>query len=309
MQNKKDRLILYLKRYEFQERIQKNRFKEKAYAKVIQGISLIDKVETIHDIEHVEGIGESIYAKCEAFFSGISNEDKEIEAIHLFQQVHGIGPVKATELVQKYKLYTLDDLRSKSTLLQPIQRIGLKYVENSMLRIPRKEMDMHSSYLHTVLYNVTNGKLLGCIVGSYRRKKESSGDIDMLITHNSTTKNLDHLFAQFISVCTQKGYIIDMLSSGKKKCMAFCRIGDKLPARRLDLLYTPPEEFVTSLLYFTGSQEFNIKIRSRALELGYTLNEHALTPLSKEYPIPPLFTTEKELFSFLQMEYISPDKR
>ena len=50
-------------------------------------------------------------------------------------------------------------------------------------------------------------------------------------------------------------------------------------------------------------------MRAKALELGYTLNEHSLTPIKDNIPKVPLFETEKSLFDFLKMEYIEPKNR
>jgi DNA polymerase/3'-5' exonuclease PolX len=62
-------------------------------------------------------------------------------------------------------------------------------------------------------------------------------------------------------------------------------------------------------LYFTGSDKFNIQFRKKALERGYTLNEHALTPVREGVPEVPLMADEKEIFAFLGMEYVPPEKR
>jgi len=306
---KKEILLAELRKYEWMERTDKNVFKAKAYAKVIKGIEQLSEVKSIDDLLSVEGIGDSIRTKCEHILQSIMEIDKRDESIQLFQHIYGIGPVKATELVKHYKLYTFDDLRSHQDLLTPIQRIGLQYVEDSMLRIPRKEMDKHCHLLLKLLQTSTSGKLMGCIVGSYRRKKESSGDIDMCITYQQDVTNAPVHFERFIQECISTGYICDILAKGSKKCLSFCRLTPNSHVRRLDLLLTPPHEFATSLLYFTGSQQFNIKMRSKALELGYTLNEHALTPLRNNTPKPPFFKCEEDVFQFLQLEYTPPEKR
>jgi DNA polymerase/3'-5' exonuclease PolX len=88
-------------------------------------------------------------------------------------------------------------------------------------------------------------------------------------------------------------------------------------ARRLDILLTKPSEFILSLLYFTGSQKFNISFRRLANIKGYTLNEHFLTKLvwdkdssfSKERLDPPIFETEKDVFDFLRVKYLTPFER
>lgn len=307
--SKKELLITGLKKYEIIERKNKNIFKAHAYAKAIKGISQLLYVNSIDDIEGITGIGESIRTKCEHILQSQTEIDKETTSIELLQHVYGIGPVKAHELVTNYKIRSLAQLRKRIELLTPIQQIGLKYVEDSMKRIPREEMDKHARQLHSLLKSSTKSKLMGCIVGSYRRKKESSGDIDMLLTYTKDLANPCSLFETFVKECVQSEYIVDIVANGKKKCMAFCKLKGDHSVRRLDLLLTPPEEFVTSLLYFTGSQEFNIKVRSHALELGYTLNEHSLTPLREDVVKPPLFIKEKDLFDFLQLEYVAPENR
>jgi hypothetical protein len=113
--------------------------------------------------------------------------------------------------------------------------------------------------------------------------------------------------------------------------MGICRYG-KLPFRRLDILLTPPEEYGYALLYFTGSQKFNILVRQHALTLGYTLNEHRLmaieghkplhaaspkgeagehrlTPISaRAKPVPDL-RTEAEILAFLGIKFVEPKDR
>lgn len=72
---------------------------------------------------------------------------------------------------------------------------------------------------------------------------------------------------------------------------------------------TPDEEYAYSLLYFTGSDRFNVAFRQYTLQKGYTLNEHRLTPLNDDVPIPPYMTSEKDIFRFLKLRYIDPSQR
>jgi DNA polymerase/3'-5' exonuclease PolX len=84
-------------------------------------------------------------------------------------------------------------------------------------------------------------------------------------------------------------------------------------ARRLDLLLTPISEYYYSILYFTGSQSFNIKMRSKALDMSYSLNEHGLTYIGnskpKAPPTLPKINSEKDVFDFLKMDYLKPENR
>ena len=66
------------------------------------------------------------------------------------------------------------------------------------------------------------------------------------------------------------------VARGKKKFMAFSKLSEKGLPCRLDILYTPKEEYNFAKLYFTGSKEHNVKMRNKALKLNYTLNEHGL---------------------------------
>ena len=80
-------------------------------------------------------------------------------------------------------------------------------------------------------------------------------------------------------------------------------------ARRLDLLVTPTAEFAYSILYFTGSDVFNVAFRSHCLTRGYTLNEHTLKPTNVGVPLPPPMKTEEDIFKFVGIQYVTPDMR
>ena len=69
----------------------------------------------------------------------------------------------------------------------------------------------------------------------------------------------------------------------------------------------PIEEWITGLLYFTGSKQFNIMMRIQAKKLGYNLNEHELYNIKTGKKV--ILKDEKELFKILKMEYFPPDKR
>jgi DNA polymerase beta len=91
--------------------------------------------------------------------------------------------------------------------------------------------------------------------------------------------------------------------------MAIIKLNPTAPARRLDLLLTPATEYAYALFYFTGSDKFNVAVRSHALELGYSLNEHTLSIVEQSMPAPPHVETEQDIFSFLGLKYIPPTER
>jgi DNA polymerase (family 10) len=88
------------------------------------------------------------------------------------------------------------------------------------------------------------------------------------------------------------------MAFGKRKFMGV--INDK---RRLDLLAVPPSKYPFALLYFTGSKEFNINMRKRALQKGMSLSEHGLKGNNQS------IQSEEDVFKVLDMEYLPPEKR
>jgi DNA polymerase/3'-5' exonuclease PolX len=72
-------------------------------------------------------------------------------------------------------------------------------------------------------------------------------------------------------------------------------------------MLTPIEEYPFALLYFTGSKQFNVKMRSFALSKGYSLNEQGITKNKKK--VSQQFESEKDIFAFLEYPYVVPHKR
>ena len=70
------------------------------------------------------------------------------------------------------------------------------------------------------------------------------------------------------------GYIKETLANGKNKFMGICKLNDKLPARRIDILVSNEDNYYFALLYFTGSYKFNIYMRNISLEKGLSLSEY-----------------------------------
>ena len=298
----------------------KSPFGARAYAKVISQLKQYEgPITSYQDVEAIDGIGDKISKKIkEILETGVlasaekAKELYNIDALDTMQGIYGVGPAKATELVtQGYT--SIKQLREAikvaPKLLNDKQKIGLKYYEDLLERIPRTEMEEHRDILEMLLLDEMSDYEME-IVGSFRRGAESSGDIDALIrmpkgTNPKTAK--DHL-ALYVKVLEGFGYITDILALGEHKCMAVSRMYNG-KARRLDLLMTPDEEYAYSLLYFTGSDRFNVAFRTYVLEKGYTLNEHSLTPIKEGVPEVPYMCSEKDIFKFLGLRYIEPSKR
>ncbi len=286
------------------ELAEKQVFKAKAYSTVISQIKSLSKVNSFDDLKDIKGIGKKIEEKLKEIFEtgSLASAKRAEEAIKPFQlltTIYGIGPTKAKELV-KLGIKSIEELKKASeedeTLLTEVQTIGLKYYEDLQLRIPFKEMQSHERFLKA---NIPKS-IQSDIVGSYRRRLESSGDIDLLLQSNDSN-DLDVLVSKLI----EKGYLTNILAYGKHKLMGICKIHKK-PYRRIDILLTPPIEYPFALLYFTGSNLFNIAMRSHASTLGYTLNEKALIKDKKRITS---ISSEEEIFDVLRLKYKEPSER
>jgi DNA polymerase/3'-5' exonuclease PolX len=148
-------------------------------------------------------------------------------------------------------------------------------------------------------------------VGSFRRGLATSGDIDVLIRvpEGTPAKTVKEQLAMMVEQMKKAGYIEEVLAIGEHKCMAICRLDETGTARRLDLLMTPEEEYAYAILYFTGSDRFNVAFRQYTLEKGYTLNEHTMMLLRPEARAVPRMRTEKDIFRFLGLKYVEPTDR
>jgi DNA polymerase/3'-5' exonuclease PolX len=298
-------------------------FKVKAYETVLNQIEEMGPIYSMEDLVDVKGIGKKIKAKLEEIFSTGQLESANIimqeNPIALYDEllsIHGIGAVKARELIEKEGVNSISDLQEKvkenPDLITKASKIGLEHYYDFQKRIPRDEMEIHDEILQDTL-----PKNLVCeIVGSYRRGLSNSGDVDILVT--SKNYNLENIslelspkqiaeFHNYINRLKELGYITNILSLGKSKCLAICKVDSIY--RRIDLLLTPDTEFAYAKLYFTGSKEFNVAMRSYALKLGWSLNEHTLQRVGAIGPKPGFMEDEEDIFDFLGLEYVEPEDR
>jgi DNA polymerase/3'-5' exonuclease PolX len=298
----------------------KQPFKARAYAKVITQLKNYNKpITSYDDVKNIEGIGDKISKKIKEILETGSLQSAEkakelynINALDALQNIYGVGPAKATELV-KSGITSIEQLReevkSNPKLLNDKQKIGLKYYEDLLERIPREEMEEHRDILKSLLPDEMEDYETE-IVGSFRREAPTSGDIDVLIRvpEGTDSKTAKANLAEYVRLLKGFGYIEEILALGEHKCMAISRMY-KGKARRLDLLMTPDEEYAYAILYFTGSDKFNVGFRQYALDKGYSLNEHTLTPVKEGVKEVPYMKTEKDIFRFLGLRYIEPSKR
>lgn len=311
-------ILDYLKALRGLEQQNRQFFKVKAYTNVIGQIDAIaSPIRSFKDIEHVKGIGNSIKTKLLEIFEkgklqGIDASDiKHEKLIDQLTSIHGIGPVKARELVHENKVISIDDLKTKINLLNDVQRIGLKYHLHFLARISFQEMQRHEAYL-TQKITAFDDKLQIQVVGSYRRGMKDSGDIDVIVTHIDNPLTYDHIISGIVDVLRNDAYLVDDLAIGKHKYLGVCRLKRHHVFRRIDILYATKNVWPFSLLYFTGSKDFNVVLRNIALAQDYSLSEYGLKHTkgkNKGSFVKTDFTTEEDVLKFLGYRYVDPKSR
>lgn len=284
--------------------------RSRAYSKAQETIMLMTEDITNPDqLKGKPGIGPTIIEKLKEFDETgtlrIFEREKE-NPEHIFNEIYGVGPKKAKDLVEK-GIKSIAELREKQNdLLNDVQKAGLKYYEDILERIPRNEIDEYNDLFKNEFEKAskTPGDKYE-IVGSYRRGAQTSGDIDVIITSTDQI-----VFSTFIDGMKKTGIILELLSYGKTKCLVITKLPGKKFARRVDFMYSSPEEYPFAILYFTGSKIFNTVMRGHALKKGVSLNEHGLykkeSGKAKEDKIDVLFETEKDIFDYLKLEFKNP---
>lgn len=282
-----------------------------------------NKIKEGNDLLNLKGVGKGSVSRInEILDKGYLSEIKVDTQYHKYakiidelSQVIGIGRRTAYVLVSKYGVKSVADIKKKhksgNIKLNDQILMGLKYHGVYKQNIPRAEITEIDSYIHKILVKV-DPELNAVICGSYRRLKMVSNDIDILLTHPNvkTIKDMEqkeNYLILFVEALRKEGFIVDDLTyeDYTTKYMGFCKY-NKYPVRRIDIRYMPIESYYPALVYFTGSGDFNQKIRSLAISLGYKLSEYGLfDEFGNMIPVK----SESDLFQKLGLEYISPEKR
>lgn len=299
----------------------------------------------INNLKKIKGVGEgSIRRITEILKTGKLAEitlkeaqEEYLKQVEALTEVYGIGDKTAHDIITKYKITNVNDLKKayKNGKIELNDQIllGLKYYNIYKKSIPRSEIDEINDYFSKVT-KLIDKNIQHVICGSYRRQKPMSNDIDVLLIHKkiitkkqlnviSVNKENTPLF-KFVEKLKQDGMIVDDIDKDYEvKYMGFFQFHNKLkyPVRRLDIMFVPFDSYYTALVHFTGSGEFNQKIRELAIDLGYTLNQYGLYKtaepktsdqriitkklVTKRIPI----NSEEEVFEKLGLEYIPPEKR
>ena len=306
----KKEIIKNLKILEEYETLNKQPFKARAYNKVINSIEMsTDNLDNLDGFANIKGIGDKIKDKIKEYFeTGKINAvekalaDPKFSLKRKLANLYGVGPVKIKDLMEKVNSF--EELKEKPELLNDKQKIGLKYYDDMIQRIPMYEGKKHYDIINKT-FNKTYKDIEFELVGSYRRQNIDMGDIDILIKNRP-----DLELKNLITELKTSGYIIETLANGKNKFMGLCKLSPELPARRIDILIADPSYYYYALLYFTGSYQFNIYMRRIALQKNLSLSEYGLKDKNgKIIDTTDIIKSEKDIFDYLEIPYVLPENR
>jgi DNA polymerase beta len=297
-------------------------FKIKTCNKLISIIKDLDyEINSSEQLINIKGIGKKTLDKIDEiinsdtkFLKEIKNTDNSIEKKILFNKelqklknITGIGPAKAKILIEKN--FTLEILleafkKNNKEILSNLthhQLLGLKYYKDLEYKIPREIIHKFNYILKEIFPNF-NYK----ICGSFRRGKNESGDIDLLFSFNDNYQELN--LETIINKLIDENIIVDSLTNkGETKFMGFAKLDYYKYAMRIDIRIVPEESFPFAVLYFTGSKKNNTYMRNIAIQKGLKLSEYNLS--DKNGKSIKGLNSEKDIFEYLNLEYIEPMER
>ncbi|MBD3191833.1 MAG: DNA polymerase/3'-5' exonuclease PolX [Candidatus Heimdallarchaeota archaeon] len=288
-------------------------FKPQAYRKAANTIETLSKdIEAVvaeGELEELPGIGTSIAKKIREYLETGTIEYYEklkkefpIDFAGLLA-VEGIGPKTAKQLYEELGIKGLDELEhaAKEHKIRDLEGMGEKSEQKILHNIAFARKDTGRKLLGFILpiAEELENKMKQLeyverisIAGSLRRRKETIGDIDILVQTTEPTKVMDHF--------TQLENVQEIIVKGTDKTTV--RLHEGLDA---DLRVIEAVSFGAALLYFTGSKALGIELRKMALKNDWKLNEYGLYK-GKEVLASK---TEKAIFHQYGMDYIEPELR
>ncbi len=218
-------------------------------------------------------------------------------------KVPGLGPKRAATLYRELGVTDLEELRQACLEHRVRQLKGfgekteaaiLEGLDLATQATQRMYWAVADQIAQSILQHMEACKGIRSMqfAGSYRRGKETVGDLDLLVVADDATRVMDH-FGRFSGV--EK-----VLARGDTKMSVRLQIG-----LQVDLRNVPEESFGAALQYFTGSKEHNIVLRGRAKERGLKVNEYGVFAGEKRIA----GRTEEEVYAALGLPWIPPELR
>ena len=295
--------------------IKGDRFRSRAFNMAAQRVvaltESIDKVRERGELQEIPGVGKSIAGIIEEILdTGGSRQLEELreslpKGVRELMELEGVGPKTAMRLQRELGIVSIDDLEAaaKAQMLRGLKGFGEKSEENLLRAIEEHRMRQGRFLLGAVLpvideiilYMSESDAVLEVeVAGSARRRRETVGDIDLLVA----SREPEEVVERFVSMPP----VIRVLSEGVTKSTVVLEKN-----LQVDLRVLPPEDYGAALQYFTGSKDHNVKLRTISVKMGYKLNEYGL--FDRETDERVAGETEEGIYETLGMAWMEPELR
>jgi DNA polymerase (family 10) len=291
-----------------------NVFRVRAYreaARVIaaSGESMTSLAETPGALEALQGIGKDLAQKIRDLANtGATEIYRELQkkfplSLVELTELQGLGPKRVRTLFETLGIRDRDGLEkaAKAQKLRELPGFGEKVEQNVLKAIATASqwsgrMLLASAWPLAMEIADSVRRVKGItqleLAGSFRRRKETVGDLDLLVCGGDPEAVME-AFVTHRSVA-------EVLGRGETKSSV--RLGSGI---QVDLRVVPEASFGAAMLYFTGSKEHNIELRKIAIDKGMSLNEYGLTRGEKVVAS----RTEEDVYRALGLRWIPPELR
>ena len=291
-----------------------NPFRIRAYrnaARTVSGLGaeLKDMVAAGEDLTKLPGIGKELAAKiCEILETGtakalIKLQQRIPKTVIEMLKLPNLGPKRVRVLYQELKIKNLEQLSkaARSGRIRALEGFGEKtetaIVEAVEARAQKEKRYKIAAVKPTVdslidFLKQVRGVIDVVAAGSYRRSRETVGDLDILVTAHKSSPVMKQ-FLEFDEVTK-------VLSGGATRSSVVLRSGLQVDVRLVE-----QSSFGAALQYFTGSKDHNIAIRRLGQQRGLKINEYGVFRFEKQVA----GQTEASVYKTLDLPYISPELR
>ena len=287
-----------------------NQFRVRAYhraARTIEGLpqSVRSMLSAGADLTELPGIGNDLAGKIAdivktGHFGLLDQLKKKLPGeLGEMAALPGLGPKRVKLLYEKLKVRTLDDLRRaiKTGQLHELRGFGpviqkkLAAALKKPVVVKRFKLAVAEAEAEALVTFLRDGGRV-VVAGSYRRRRDTVGDLDILVTSDRGPTVGDKLV----------GYdnVAEVLAHGPTRTTVVLRSGLQVDARAV-----PEQSYGAALMYFTGSKAHNIALRALANERDWKLNEYGLFSGKRRIA----GASEEEVYKKLGLAYIPPELR
>ena len=296
-----------------------NAFKIRAYrngARVIKDYP--DSINSIIEEDpasllSIDGIGKGVAEKCVVLVeTGELPQINEIleeipRSVLDLLRIPGMGPKKAAMLFRELGIASLDQLKEacEAGVVADLKGFGAKTVESILAGI--EIADAANKRVYWAKADETAREILdhmqSCdeirkieLAGSYRRRRETVGDLDILVVSENAEAVMDHFGAYHL--------VESVIGRGDTKMSV--RIEESL---QVDLRVVPAESFGAALQYFTGSKDHNVVLRGLAKQKGLKINEYGVFKMDGDKETYVAGATEEEVYAAMELPVFPPELR